>query len=66
MDNLPGIQIKELDDVTYSNVELHVPDDTYANIVNIGKKEATDSDYFRVGFMSILTENFDKDDKRAE
>ena len=66
MDNLPEIQIKEVEDVTYSNIELHVPDDVYAKIVNIGKKEATDSDYFRVGFMSILTETFDKNDKRAE
>ena len=63
---LPEIKVKEVEDVTYSNIELHVPDDVYSKIVDVGKEEVTDSDFFKIGFMSILEESFAKDDKGAE
>ena len=66
MSSLPEIKVKEVEDVTYSNIELHVPDDVYSKIVDVGKEEATDSDFFKIGFMSILEESFAKDDKGAE
>lgn len=62
MTELPEIQIKEVTDVTYSNIELHVPDDLYAKIVSIGKTEVTESDYFKIGFMNILEESLGNDE----
>jgi hypothetical protein len=66
MPELPEIKVREVEDVTYSNIELHVPDEVYDKIVNVGKEEATDANYFQIGFMAILEENFAKDDEGAE
>ena len=63
---LPEIKVKEVEDVTYSSLELQVPDDVYSKIVNVGKEEATDSDFFKIGFSSMLEESLPKDDERAE
>mgnify|MGYP006195637591 FL=1 len=62
MTKLPEIQIKEVTDVTYSNIEMDVPDDVYSKIVSIGEAEATESDYFKIGFLSILKESLTTDE----
>ena len=53
---LPTIKVKEGPTVTHTSVEMEVPDDVYDTIVNIGKESASDSDYFRIGFLAMLGE----------
>ena len=66
MTELPTIKIKEVQDVTYSTIEMDVPDAVYDKIVKIGREEATASDFFKIGFISVLEESLSKDDERAE
>ena len=55
------IYIKEVKDVDYVSIDMDVEDEAYDKLVAIGKEEATDKDYFRIGFTSVLKEYLDRD-----
>ena len=60
---IPEIKIGTVTDVEYVQMQLECDDAAYDRIIECGKANITDSDYFQIGFKKILEEYMDKDDK---
>ena len=51
---IPEIKIGTITDVEYVKMQLECDDAAYDKIIECGKENITDSDYFQIGFKKII------------
>lgn len=57
---LPEIKITKVTDVMHSDIQMDVPDEVYQKFIEFGKNDATDQDYFQIGFRNALEESIER------
>ena len=51
---LPLIKIVDTIDEESVKLQLDIEDEAYERLVEIGKEEASDDDFFKIGFNSVI------------
>lgn len=53
---LPLITIVDTIEETSVKLQLDMDDEAYTTMVRIGKEEASDDDFFKIGFIKVMEE----------